>query len=435
MSGRAVCIAMLGLVHAPGCGEAPAPEGQLILYVASDAPMTAGVGESVLFDRLRVEVISPGETAPCAGCTRDFGVDAKTFERAGASVGLVPRPNTAGYRARVRLFRSGGTSSGEPRAGSTIERVVSLPPTTHEGVLEVTAFVEVRDLGHPRGTLDEPVPAELGRPPPDFSGRFMRSRTTACASEPRDDEACVPGGAFWMGDPTLDALVLGEAEGRRERLVVLSPFFLDAAEVTVAAFRAAGVARVVDDPVEAGTRIEGCVYTPAPSDSDDLPVNCLSWQRAAAYCAKVGKRLPTEAELEYAAGGAQNHRFVWGHDAPACGDAVFDCAGASRPSPAGRGARDRVELGGRVLVDLAGNLREYARDEFQPHDGPCWGDGVFVDPVCEPPSASWPTARSVRGGSYGDDRAVLRAALRGSIEDERFAVSPLLGFRCARDAR
>jgi formylglycine-generating enzyme required for sulfatase activity len=260
-----------------------------------------------------------------------------------------------------------------------------------------------------------------------------------CKGEPAADEACVPGGAFWMGNPRLDVLDAREADGTSERVVVLSPYYLERAEVTVAAMRAARVARVVDDPVEANPSQPGCIYTAAPGKDDDRPVNCLSWQRARAYCTKVGRRLPSEAEYEYAAGARESRAFPWGGDLPTCSDAVqgggTSCPEARGPALAGSGARDRVALGSAVVVDLAGNLRELVADRFRRGDEPCWGDGIFVDPVCELDPAETQVARSVRGGSYRDEGTLLRAALRGFIENERFAISELVGFRCARDAR
>jgi len=202
--------------------------------------------------------------------------------------------------------------------------------------------------------------------------------------------------------------------------------------------RAARVARVLDDPAEANPSRPECVYTREPGESDALPVNCLSWQRARAFCKKVGKRLPSETEYEYAAGARASRAFPWGTDLPACADAVHGgvaCTERTTPVIAGMGARDRVLLGGGEVVDLAGNLRELVADRFRRGDEACWGDGVFVDPVCEPAPPDTVVVRSVRGGAYRDDGTLLRAALRTSIADERFAVSELVGFRCARDAR
>jgi hypothetical protein len=102
------------VASAGGCAQdVPPPAGQALVYIDTDAP-------PALFDRLRLEVFPPGAEEACAGCTREFGVDASTFSVANASIGVVPRPGTHGYRVRARLFRSAGTSAGEPRPGSTI---------------------------------------------------------------------------------------------------------------------------------------------------------------------------------------------------------------------------------------------------------------------------------------------------------------------------
>ncbi|MDB4937029.1 MAG: serine/threonine kinase [Labilithrix sp.] len=423
---------------APGCArEAPA-EGQLLVFVTTDAPVGPN-GPAPLFDRMRVELFLPGQHDPCAGCAREFALDDDRMTRGEASFGFFPRPRTPGHRARVRIFRSGGTTSGEPRRASTLESVVILPEVAEEGVVEITVTLHLADLARPRGSLDAPVDAEPGRPAPGIVGSFAGARRVPCASEPHDDEACIPGGTFWMGDPKLDVLDAREADGTSERLVVLSPFFLDRTEVSVAAMRAARVARVVDDPVEANAARPECLYTADPGKDDARPVNCLSWQRARAYCTKVGKRLPSEAEYEYAAGGLTSRAFPWGGDLPACDAAIHGgggtCPATKGPAVPGSASRDRVAFGSAVVVDLAGNLRELVADRFRRGDEACWGDGILVDPVCERDPPETPVARSVRGGSYRDEGTLLRAALRQRIEDERFAVSELVGFRCARDAR
>ncbi len=434
------CVVAVSAIFAPSCQRDAPAEGQLLVFVTTDAPVGPS-GVTALFDRMRVEMFLPGEQQPCVGCSREFSLDDDRMVRGEASFGFFPRVHTPGHRARVRLFRSGGTASGEPRRASTLASTVVLPEVAGDGVLELTVVLRLSDLARPRGSLEAPVAAEPGRPTPGTVGSFPGAAVAACATAAREDEACVPGGAFWMGNPRIDVLDAREADGTSERVVVLSPFFLDRAEVTVAQMRAARVARVIDDPVEATPSRPACIYTAEIGNDDERPVNCLSWQRARAYCAKVGKRLPTEAEYEYAASALASRAFPWGHDLPACADAVHGgggggkCPASRRPSTAGAGARDRVTFGGAVIVDLAGNLRELVADRFRRGDEPCWGEGVLVNPVCEPDPPDTKIARSVRGGSYRDEGTLLRAALRSFIEDERFAISELVGFRCARDAR
>jgi formylglycine-generating enzyme required for sulfatase activity len=431
-----VALAAAAFAIAPGCASTARPEGQVVLHVTTDAPVGGAGG---LFDRLIVDVLAPGERAPCGGCTRRFAVDDDRMARGRVSFGVMARPGVAGYRARVRLYRSGGTASGEPRPASTLETVVALPTVAEEGIVDATVTLHLTDLARPRGTVDAPVAFEPGAPPAGVVGSVLASHPKACVGEPAEDEVCVPGGVFWMGNPRIDALDEREADGRTERVVFVSPFFLERAEVTVSQLRAARVARVVDDPVEGGRARPECLYTADPGDNDDLPVNCLSWQRARAYCTKVGKRLPSEAEYEYVAGGLEGRSFVWGTDLPQCADAVFArgtiCPGPRRPSPAGRGVRDQIGIGGRLVLDLAGNLREMTLDRFRRGDEACWGSGVFADPVCERDSDDEVVPRTVRGGSYVDEGTLLRAAQRSFLENERFGVSEHVGFRCARPGR
>lgn len=422
---------VMASVVVPGCARDPAPpEGQLLVYVDTDAPAT-------LFDRLRVEIFAPGEPDPCAGCTRELSLDDGRLAKGNVSFGVLPRAETPGYRARVVLFRSGGTASGAPRRGSSIERTVRLPPIAAEGQVEVTIALSALDLAKPKGSLDAPLDVDAGPPRAGFAGSFGASAARGCVGAARDDEACIPGGVFWMGNPRLDELDARESDGRSERIVVVSPYFLDRREVTIAEMRAARVARVVDDPQEAGGPIAGCLYTADPGPNDALPVNCLSWQRARAYCAKVGKRMPTEVEWEVAASARESRSFPWGGDLPRCGDAVFDGVGcsATKPAVAGSGTRDRVVISGVELVDLAGNLRELVADRFRRGDDACWGEGVLTDPLCDPKTTESPIARSVRGGSFRDAGTLLRASIRTVVADERYAVSDIVGFRCARDAR
>ncbi len=431
-----MALALALTAAGPSCSRTLPPEGQVLLYVTTDAPMGPPGG---LFDRMIVEVYPPRAPEPCPGCSRTFAVDDGRMAEGKASMGISIAPGTSGYRARVRLYRSGGTASGAPRLASTIERFVALPTIEREGVVEATVVMRLADLAQVRGSLEAPLPTDPGPAPPAMVGSVLAGRATTCASAAKSDEVCVPGSAFWMGNPRLDVLDAKEADGTSERVVLLSPFFIDRAEISVAQMRAARVARVVDDPVEANNSMPQCLYTASVGPSDALPVNCLSWQRARAYCAKVGKRLPSEAEYELVAGARESRAFGWGGDLPQCPDAVFDrdgvCPGPLSPQPAGQGLRDRVSIGGAEVVDLAGNLREFTLDRFRRGDEACWGSGVFVDPVCDRDSDDAVIPRTVRGGSYRDEATLLRAAQRTFLTDERFAVSELVGFRCARDGR
>lgn len=424
-----------------GCTERTSPpEGQVLLYLDTDAPLPSAPGSPPravpgLFDRLRIDILPEGAEAPCEGCTRIFTIDHQTVVDGEASVGIVPLPGDR-PRVRVRLYRSGGTASAEPRATSTVEQVIRLPAVEPTGVAEATVFLPATDVGQPRGTIDRPLDPTLGRDAGGRAGTWPGA--PAPCPEMVQGRVCVPGGAFWMGDPRLDLSSVDDTGGERERLVVLSTFTVDAAEATVADLRASGVARleggISADPSEI---IADCTYTGEPGDREALPVNCVTWFTADRHCEARGGMLPTEAQLEFLLSARGRSRFVWGNSAPTCADAVHraedECAylWPQGPSPAGSAALDRLALPGGVAVDLAANLAEWARDRWQRDDEPCWAPSLVFDPICETPSSLDGDARAIRGSAWQEDTDLnLQAAARRRLANEMFAVSSTLGLRC-----
>jgi formylglycine-generating enzyme required for sulfatase activity len=158
-----------------------------------------------------------------------------------------------------------------------------------------------------------------------------------------------------------------------------------------------------------------------------------------------GGDLPTEAQYEYVASGLSSLPYVWGNDPPAPQDAVFSGSMIPLTPPlppvrvAGSAVRDRLELEGGTVVDLAGNMSEWTRDIWNVDGQPCWGPGVFTDPVCMAPDTTLPPSWhgfTARGGSWSDDAGGLRAALRRRVvvASEIDAGSADIGFRCVRPA-
>ena len=424
------------VVAAVACGPSQLPpEGQFLVFVDTDAPLpsTAPEAEPALFDRVRIEIIAPGESAPCAACTRELAASRELVAAASASFGLVPAGQRAGHRVRVRLFRAAWLVNGEPPVATSLETVVALPPPPAEGLTRVTIPLDLRDVGRPRGTWDAPEAAIVGAP----AARPLAeaARRSPCATPPEPAEACVPGGAFWMGDPAIATLDGTEFDGERPRVVSLSPFFVDLHEVTVAEYRSDAPPAAGDDPGVGGR----CTYTTSPGPREDFPVTCVSFARAKAYCESRGRSLLTEAQFEYLAGGLAGLPYTWGNDDPQCNDAVYgrDPAGTERtkaclasgsgPARGGAAARDRLSLEGGEVVDLNGNVSEWVLDAWQPETGPCWGSGLLRDPLCEAAG----TEQSVRGGSWALFDILTRAQLRAHLAR---ATRPAggTGFRCAR---
>ena len=89
------------------------------------------------------------------------------------------------------------------------------------------------------------------------------------------------------------------------------------------------------------------------------------------------------------------------------------------------------------VVDLAGNVSEFARDKWSRQDEPFWSrPGVFRDPLADVDSPSDGRDGGTyanKGGHYMSLPIELRAAFRGFLHDN--GISPQTGFRCARPDR
>jgi formylglycine-generating enzyme required for sulfatase activity len=255
-----------------------------------------------------------------------------------------------------------------------------------------------------------------------------------------------------MGHPSFRAGIYLGAENDRRRIAVVSPFVVDLAEATGADVRSAGLATSGDptrwngvDPAVGlpnGDEASGCLYT-EDGALDALPVNCISRDLAQAICASRGGTLPSEAQLVWLIGGLRGRTRPWGNDDPVCGDAVFarsrspfdDCffGGRLGPLPPGSTARDRVAVGDRDVVDVAGNVSEWAADVWSGQDDPCWGSGVFVDPRCTaPPPNAEPDGVAI-AGTWVSDGTFVHAASRLQIFTPSNGGRGT-GFRCVRPA-
>lgn len=133
----------------------------------------------------------------------------------------------------------------------------------------------------------------------------------------------------------------------------------------------------------------------------DHPVVHVSWNDAIAYCAWAGRRLPTEAEWEYAArGGIESAKYPWG-------DAEVDAGGwraniwqgvfpRHNTGEDGFGTTAPVrtyEPNGFGLWQPVGNVWEWCADWFDPRY-------YSVSPVDDPPGPARGQGRVLRGGSY-----------------------------------
>lgn len=297
----------------------------------------------------------------------------------------------------------------------------------------------------------------------------------SCAALPHtcglmgNDDCCnsplVTGGTYFRSFDVANDFLSGD----KTAPATISSFRLDKYEVTVGRFRAfveGGQGTTLNPPVTGSganlyipgsgweaawnqflpankadliTRLRSCAtpdagsyltYTETPASDENLPINCVDWYTAMAFCAWDGGFLPTEAEWNYAAaGGDQQRAYPWS-DPPKSTMiddtyANYNCTGDGK---SGCDFLDILAVGMRPKgdgrwgqSDLSGNLMEWTLDIEAPYVTTC-NDCAYL---------GRPDERVIRGGDFFTDPIqYLRAGTRRSAPDAEYGLDR--GIRCAR---
>ncbi len=217
-----------------------------------------------------------------------------------------------------------------------------------------------------------------------------------------------------------------------QHAVTVSSYYIDKYEVTNAQFQkfikkqAKWSSAQIPKQFNNGNYLKDWNGSNFPQDKAQHPVVNVSWQAAVAYCESVGKRLPTEAEWEYAArGGLKDKTFPWGDEPVDKTRANYLGSETKATTPVGS-----YPANGYGLFDMAGNVWEFMADEWAPYSAadqndPVAGGNLFVDDSFRDVT----TRRVIRGGSWGGAPLNLRVTYRDSHPPD--GSKSFVGFRCA----
>ena len=258
------------------------------------------------------------------------------------------------------------------------------------------------------------------------------------------DEGCpitIPAGTFTMGS---DA---GVTESPAHE-VYLGEYTIDPYEVTNAEYEACVDAGPCMPPSTAGSETRPSYY--GNPTYGDYPVLHVAWNQAVEYCEWVGRRLPTEAEWEKAARGADERVYPWGDSPLDCDHANYgsvpdeiDCnddSVAIGTYPLGVSSYEVHNLQGNVMEWMADwhdeNYYQYGVDcctQGSSQYGDCTDISCDGQTVADPQGPVSGTYRVLRGGSYcyGCINAAITTYYRGLFPPT--LDTPQVGFRCAGD--
>jgi formylglycine-generating enzyme required for sulfatase activity len=163
------------------------------------------------------------------------------------------------------------------------------------------------------------------------------------------------------------------------------------------------------------------------ADQANHPVVNVNWYAATAFCQAQGKRLPSEAEWEYAArGGGKSRLFPWGNEPANPKLANYSAGKLHTTSPVGS-----YSPTGYGIYDMAGNVWEFLADEWGKYPAGAGDRNLDKNSFrCRTSFTEVRTRRVIRGGSFDGDPINLWVEYRDSHPPN--GAQPFVGFRCAK---
>jgi sulfatase modifying factor 1 len=359
------------------------------------------------------------------------------------NAGSAGGPGTGGTTSEAGSLSSAGKTSGGDAAGGV--------PNNEAGSANTTAGAGDEGQAGDSGSAGAPNPTVTF---PSCAGESG----TECNNESCCVAINVPGGTFPLGDDD-------DYSADPEHPATISSYVLDKYEVTVGRFRrwvdefwvplpmgAGGHPKIADYgweadgydwdhpsywPEDADTlKAElACgafaTWTDEPAASEEMPINCITWWEAFAFCAWDGGRLASEAEWEYAAaGGSEDRTYPWGTDPLSITRLSYNAESGGSPGMMSPG--DIVAVGSTPLgnarwghADLAGSVEEWVRDTYSGAyygtiGNPCNDCVYIVGELVE---------RVAKGGSWSS----AQPSITQHLPSHRSIRLETTGIRCARD--
>jgi formylglycine-generating enzyme required for sulfatase activity/serine/threonine protein kinase len=423
------------------------------------SPVTVGGGASAA-------AFGPGSmagramTGPQAPTTGSRGAPSAVIDTGPASRGAPSAPTTP-------VFASGSTGNAVLPASQTTSSVAPKKSSTGLfiglGVLALVAGAAGAFFVFGTKTKAGETPASSTT---EQASAGVSATVSASAAGPvpfscAADQALISDAKFFMGSDD-DGFELWKPSHN----VTLSPYCIDHNEVTAGQYK---------ECVEKGECQRGAITPDYPkSESTPLeqheknkkafaefcnfeqegrvkagrekhPVNCVTWEMANRYCKWKGGRLPTEAEWEFAARGADGRKFPWGDQIGTekhmnvagpeflewekkAGIKTTDATmfekddGFPGTAPVGSFSAGATKLG---LNDMVGNVWEWTFDRFASYT---------KDDQVDPMGAAAGNRRAIRGGAFsGAAHSWVNPAYR--YHQLETAASHAIGFRCVRPSK
>jgi formylglycine-generating enzyme required for sulfatase activity len=373
-----------------------------------------------------------------------------------------------------------------------------MPAMSRGALLAIVAFVAISCAC---STPDTPSPSNAAAAAPESHAGHQvpvppQSNTPSNAARIDDAPApgpapkgmvWIPGGVFWMGCEGC-----GMPDALPAHLVEIDGFWMDRTPVTNADFQrfvaATGYVTVAERPLKAsdypgvptdmlvpGSAVFNPTTSPVPLDNplrwwrytpgaswkqplgpgsrirgkENHPVVHVAFEDVSAYAKWAGKRLPTEAEFEFAArGGLDRNLYPWGNDLKPDNKLVantwqgqFPAADSREDGYAGTSPVEAFPANGFGLFDMGGNVWQWCSDFYRPDYFAALAATAHVSKSPQGPADSFdpqePGAvkRVLKGGSYlCTDQYCARYLVGSRGKSEVASGASNLGFRLVRSA-